>query len=853
MRRAAGATTLLLLYLSSPSASADVLPDDVLRLERDGKFAESRVLLQELKTPDAQTHLALLDEIERVDVIHRDYTQSGMHAEARRALEAVLAKLDATRDAYLILRVQRTIDGLRRPGDAEAMAQALLDRADGLLARGAHARAKEVYATVAASAAADVGQATVSRAKRGVLKAERARVDDEPATFMQELAGPMPGAGRTLLQWVLWGAVIGLLFFLGGRLRRTLLLRDGTVIELVDLTSSGDARGPANHELNEALKRAIDRIITVGAGRGSATLEANALPESGARPEDGGLMPPERLNFVDPELEDPQLASYSAILQVAPVVQLGPVGINPQQLWQGLRWIFTRSHRHSVAGTLFQSDGQFVLQVSQIDRRTNKALHRWHALSPVISGRASCILDIATQIVLAEVEGTPITTNCESLRTYVAGAEALASADDAPDALASARRLLQRSVALDPNNWLGRFHLGIVLRKLGDTGSAVRNLRMLDDGIRRTLHDPDAAATSLRAYCDSRPDFPYIVRYHLASALAQSGDAASLRNAAVLFEEVTNAGSGPHAEALARNDRHLYLEMLGRSGTTALELGKLQERPSEQVGRQLQRCVEWFNQHAEELERISPADHAAARGLVLHGFGRYHYLHGNNPLAVKILKESTLLVPKFVDAHVNLAQAYLKGKDRVAPDWPLQVKTSLDRALTLDSTHAKARYVYAKFHFSEAARDLPKAEQYLRDGLPHVGTLFLYAQVLEGQGKYAEAAQALDRSFAMAKPTKQIGKRVDYRITLYGSCVLEMARAERRSPRLDWHIKKFDEVRKSVTDPKDSLLLQQRRDQIEAALKRRVTQSIAQQRAPAATGTAEPRKEPSADTTTAVG
>ena len=809
--------TLALLMVCTPHhAAADVLPDEVLRLERDGKFEEAKGLLATIKSADAEAHLALLAEVERAELIERDYLDRQMTAQAQQALESVISKLNVLRDVYLVLRVQRAIDEIRTRGSDEVMASALLDRADGLLATGAYARAKEVYAAVAMSNPAEVGASVVARSRRGIVAADRAALDAEPRTFVAELLHPMPATARTLSQWLVWGTIALALLVAAGTIRRRVLLRRGNIIELFDLTASGEARAPANHELNHALNAAIQRMIGAGVGRGSATLEAYSAPDGVSSSEDGGLVPSEGLGFVDPELQGPELAKFNEIVQVAPVVQLGPVGLNPRQLWELIRWFFTPTFRHSVTGTLFESDGHIVLHVSYVDRLKNRQVHRWRATAPAAGGRAACLIDVAAQMVLANAAGASVTSDCDSLRNYVAGLDALAAGVDNPSSLEVARTMLQRSVTLDATNWLARFHLGIVLRKIGDTASAARQLKALDDVIEgvRDGRSEEPGFESLRAYCDQRPDFPYIVRYHLASALAQSGDADNVKQARAQFLELINLPDAPHSAGL-QTVRLRHLEMLGRSGETALLVPQLQEKSMGPVEKRIDAHMAWFEQNSAALELASAADHSVARGIVLHAFGRFQYLHGNFRRAIKALKEATILVPRFPDPHVNLASVYLKWKGKAAQDWPLHVKAALDRALAVDPMHGKARYIYAKFYYSDAVRDLAKAEAYLRDSLPHSGTLFLYGQVLEAQGKYVEALQALERSFAMEE------QGVDFRVRLYANCALEAARGGAPLGIMERSRQRLDQYRRTVEDANETIRLTELLHNLDAEIEER--------------------------------
>ena len=800
MRRvhpATGAVAVLLLVSSFAIASANPLPDSIRVLERDGKFDQAKQLLASMTDVDAVKHAALLADVERVETIANDYVAEARYVEARRALSGLLPALDPVRDSYLVLRVQRTIDRMLRTfrSQQEEDALAMLDRADSFYARGAYTRARTVYEAVAMQNAEDVGSEVLTRAKRGVAKSQRAAIDAEPLTLYDEALQPVPAALRTLAIWTIW--IVGLLtaFVALRALHGQLLTREGHVVNLVDLTASADVRSVANHELSRALIHTMNRI-----GRAeprAPTLRAAAAPSSAIGDE---WMPGERLPFVDATPDAPALSSLTEFVQATPTVQVGPIGINPRQVMELGQALVKRRFRHTLSGTLFEHDGSLILQAAMYDR-TKRSAAPWHASVSASAGRASCLADVAAQVVVSMSTGKVLTSNPNSLRQYVAGLDALASATTDPASLVPARQAFQRALDADRDNWLARFNLAIVFRRLGDPGAAVHHLR--------TLRDRPSDAQ--REHLKTRPDFAYLVLYQLGSALTQSGAPDEMQEAETCFDTLIKLAAG---EGDRLRPYVLYLRMLGRSGDTSRLLAVLDHDNKGEVLAGVSAHEQWFEEKAKELMNAWPDDYQIARGVMKYGLGRLQYLHGNFRLAIRPLKDATMLVPDFADAFVNLGQVYLKWKEKTADDWPRCVRAALDRALAIDPHHDKAKYIYAKFYVSDAARDLDAAEKLLRECELHPSTLFLLGQVLADREQFAEALDALDRSLSL-------DGRADYRLQLYGKTTLDLVRAKGPMRTVSRARERFIFYMKAEKDQKDTdrlnSLLKQIDDAINAA------------------------------------
>ena len=521
---ATGAVVVLLLVCSSVLWAASPLPDAVRILERDGKFDDAKRLLATLTDADAAKHAALLADVERVETIANDYVAEARYAEAQRALSGLLPTLDPVRDSYLVLRVQRNINRLRRAfgSQPEQDALAMLDRADGLYARGAYTRAKGVYEAVAMQNAEDVGTEVLRRAKRGVAKSQRAAIDAEPLTLYDEALQPVPTALRTLTIWMIW--IVGLLtaFVALRALHGQLFTRAGHVVNLVDLTASPELRGAANHELSRALIQTMNRV-----GRASRARQLCAPPphqhphRTNGRPASDcpSSMPPRMLRRCRRSPSPTGNADRPARTdrhQSAPGHGARPGVVQAAVSTHAERnTVRTRRLAHPACGDVRPRTAHGGTMACKRERVCG---------SGVLPGRrrgAGRRRHVHRQGAHLE-SGKPAPVRCRPGCT---------DGCDQRSGLPRARATgVQRALDADRDNWLARFHLAIVFRRLADPGAAIHHLRTLRD----------RPSDSLRQHLETRPDFAYLVLYQLGSALTQSGGPEEMAEAETCFDSRSN-------------------------------------------------------------------------------------------------------------------------------------------------------------------------------------------------------------------------------------------------------------------------------------------------------------------------
>ena len=762
------------LFLSAGAVSAaptDPLPSEIQTLEAAGRFPEAKTRLQSLKPPldanDVKEHSGLIDKMTALFRVIDAYVQNGLTTQATGALTTFLGTVSAPRDAYLAVAVQRRLAELKQPSPSErsrlaAIEQAARDaltRADAYLGRGSYTSAKDAYTPVAALT--DISDETKARARLGVAKATQLEFEDQPVGPVAIVFRSLRDGARTVLQWLLtfvsFLLPVALLLWIVPRL----LLKRERSLELVDLSVPGGS-APANRELTQELQDVIDRIR--GAGPGSAKLDASGFGDG--LNEDGGALPAPELVFVTPAVDAPELAKQLDAFVSSTPITVGGIGLNPLQLWTLIRRLMTRRARHAFIGTLTTYDNTLTLRLTREDRLFGSKTE-WRSSAPMSSAEAriSCLVDIASRIVLDGQNTSTATSDCHSLKEYILGLYTLGTSN-APAALKTATAHFQMALDRDAHNWLARFQLALCARGRRDTRTAIQHLMWF-------AGQEAADSASLQKHIERHPDFPHVVQYQLASTLSLASEDREEPEVGRMLDGLIALETSAEGKTLDSDpDKRLRLVMLARSGQSTRDAMRCSLQRHDQVIREarqrLREHLDWFDKHAEALQRAAPTGHPLARGIVLHAYGRIRFSGGDRKGAIESLSEATALMPTYAEVHVDLAKAYLEHKGK--SDWPQQVTRLLERALELDPENAKAAFVYARFYFAEETRDYAKAEPYLTAAPFDPASLFMLAQVLNNRGSYADTLGVLERAIALQEqgPT--------FRVRLYADSLLELVK-----------------------------------------------------------------------------
>ncbi len=787
------ALALCLLQGTVSALPSDPLPEAIRTREADGRLPEVRKHLETLNPPlgaeDLKAHLELIDKTTNLLAVVDAYLKSGLTKQAIDALTAFLPSVSQARDAGLAIAVQRRLAELQTRSPAEVKrqeaieqaARAALTRADTYFTRGLYQKAKDAYDAVAKQTD-PISEDTKVRAKLRVENATQKLFDEEPYGTLPTVYRSLRDAALTVWQWALTFVVVLAIIFV---LRRIWLINTRS-LELVDATLPV-ASAAANRELAQELQDVIDRIRE--AGLDSPKLDASGIGdvanEEPSGPSDSGgqssKLPPANLVFVTPPVDAPELArDLDAFVSSTPTIQVAGIGFNPQQLWTFIKRAMTPRPRHAFTGTLTAYDNTLTLRLMHEDRLFGSKTE-WRAFAPsaAAGARISCLVDIASRLVLDGKNTSTATSDCHSLKEYILGLYALTA--NTADAFKKATAHFQDAFDRDSGNWLARFQLALCARDRRDT--AARHLTWFTG--------PEAVASkSLQAHIKRHPDFPYVVQYQLASTMSLASEDREDPDVGRILDGLIALETNADGEKLEPAKR-LRLVMLARSGKSSREAVRVSLDRDDPAGNErarearerLRAHVTWFDEHASHLQRAAPSGHPLARGVVLHAYGRVQFSSGDRNGAIESLTEAADLMPTYADVRVDLAKAHLDQKRKA--DWPWRVTSLLDSALALDPGNAKAKFVYARFYFAEETRNYAKAEPYLTAAPFDPVSLFMLAQVLINRGGYAESLGVLERAIALQKdgPT--------FRVRLYANALLELVKGATDTS--------------NVTDPKPNL------------------------------------------------
>ena len=386
-------------------------------------------------------------------------------------------------------------------------------------------------------------------------------------------------------------------------------------------------------------------------------------------------MPPPDLVFVTPPVDAPELArELDAFVSSTPAIQVGGIGFNPQQLWAFIKRALTPRARHAFIGTLTTYDNTLTLRLTREDRLFGTRTE-WRAFSPSASteARISCLVDIASRIVLDGENTSTATSDCHSLKEYILGLYALSA--NTQDAFKNATVHFQAALDRDEKNWLARFQLALCARGRKDTRTAIKHLTWFTGEEARV-------SESLQNHIKRHLDFPHVVQYQLASTRSLASEDREDPEVGRILDELITLETSEAGKKLDPAKR-LRLVMLARSGQStrdAVRCALVRDVNGIREARQrLHEHLHWFDQNADALQRAAPTGHPLARGIVLHAYGRIQFSSGDGNGAIESLTEAVDLMPTYAEVHVDLAKVHLERKSR--SDWPQRVTTLLDRAL----------------------------------------------------------------------------------------------------------------------------------------------------------------------------
>jgi tetratricopeptide (TPR) repeat protein len=734
-----------------------------LALEQQGRFKEAAALLASARRlgPGKREHATALNQALKALDAAEIYRGGDQLEQAEMTLKSAMDKLDRVRDPYIFLKVSKRLAALTKTEHAEAdkEARAGLKRAAELESDEHYDDAAEAYGAVAS--ATDVSPSLVNEARVGKRRAQRedATAEDDQSVG-EEVGGWFADRGHDVADWAvtLLPLVLALVAF-------AILLRipywrrpEGgkTQIKMTDWGAERTERKQKSLALGQQFKAEIDAAAAAGAS-GAEVDETKDL--------DGSVVP-----GLSPAGDE--ISGIDDVIPEDSSIKIGPVAFNLAQLLNVFRTPFRRRPARELVGSLTTQTDRAIIAAELITADDQRPKPRWLVKAEGTSARADVLAELAIQVAV-DLGQSYVSGNWRSVRNYRKAVETLnwRSNDKAEERLVEARRLLQLALEDDQHNLLARFYLATVERALGRNMLAVKHLDFLET----LLNEDFVGRNGRKAFLGQHPEFPHLVAYNKAVALAKIDDWNCHKRAmailADLWTSVSKGDGQDSADAAVERRRLLALVRSTEASARVFELEEWRALPSDQQ----------LDKHRREtLEQIRKArsglagsrtdtsvresnTYLQARANAENAYGRaLDIMNGNVEEAVAALDTAVSLAPQFTDAWLNLASILIKHE--YGADWASRAQDALERALELAPKSPKAHYLRGEL-CEKQARDEEAVKEFTQVEGDYRAAMKL-AQLAGGKEDFKTAAEQMARSLKLRDDP-------DFRAILYVEYLLK--------------------------------------------------------------------------------
>jgi tetratricopeptide (TPR) repeat protein len=758
---------LLLFCLGSAPAYGTAppsafLPHYIFAAEQFGQFEAAENGLKDLddaekKAPDLLSHIKSLSETIRALQIADVYRKNGHADWAKALLDAQMARLDPVRDSLLLIALEREKANIQAEAleQADALARKRLTTAEALASAGKYDDALGVYDEVL-ELHGEVSPALIRDARIAKEEAVAKRAGALAPRFWAELGTAGATGARTVVQWLVYLAAGAALLLLFTFVRKQVPLYPGTILVLQDLTvSAADRESMSQHLVREILYRI--RELSSDQSGGAAIDRIKDLDSAG---------------LANLRIDIDPLAELAPLIQGSTAaLQIGPFSLNPGQFLAWFRSVLQRSPERLLQGSLYTQNNQTIVIVEQLSLTQGRMVEgRWEARG---DDRDTAVHRIATRIAF-ELAHSRVTTDWGSFKLYREALDQLfskapnARTEERQKCLECACEKLQEALRCDPANWVARFHLATAQRKLGNNRAAAENLEFLN----RMIIEAGSCG-SLSDFVREHPEFQYAVYYEWSVCLSKIRDRKALSRKAALKmlqglitkltgipqpagEDATlssnpQARIEPAALITLNEPQRLRLEMLARSARASVMLLAFESEDAQEIFRsenfskikEDHKWIEWLPLSTPELDWQA---YSLAHAVIENAYGRAAYLLGNISHATQSLQKALLLEPDLVDAYNNLAEIYIRQKDRSERDWLQEAKGLLIQALEISPQNQKAHYLLGRLYMD--TKESASAEEHFKKADLLAWSYFYRADMITPKNSPA-AVELLRKSLAL--------------------------------------------------------------------------------------------------------
>jgi tetratricopeptide (TPR) repeat protein len=477
----------------------------------------------------------------------------------------------------------------------------------------------------------------------------------------------------------------------------------------------------------------------------------------------------------------PLRAIEAAFANNAPL-SFGPLSINPLQIINIFKPFFRRRYHYELTGAITANGSQTACRV-HLDRSRQRVSRRsWEAVGSGADPKSQAIRIVAMQI-LADLDpgARQITTEWRSLASLREGFELMNDpshdADTRRKNWERARACFQDAVVIDPGNWLARFNLATIQRKLGFSPLAAEQFRELLD--ERSSGLPESQR--------------FAVMYNLASALQKTDDDRLSTQALSLLDQILVAADhksrdgspivNPTVARLAKSGKiATWADRLVRS-KRAMRRHKQTRDDITRFRANVDRCLADAQLTLDELEREiandgqNPEENNVVIAVILNALGQLQNLAKTQHEARDSFRRAIRLLPTFLEPQLNLAAAYVEHKGSLDPNWATRAEGLLQNVQNLDGTEPRAAFLLGSLYAHPVFGKTDEAVKQLTLALPSPQAGLRLGSLLLDLGKPADALRPL-LSAAEQEPRDSVA---NYLLAL---CALRLPADDQRRCRL---------------------------------------------------------------------
>lgn len=716
---------------SNPPKTQDVdeIKTQIFNAEKEQNWNEAIKLgnnINENQSQELKRHIDRIRSFVEHFKVSKLYSQSGDYADALAVLKRHLEELDKKQDPLLVLACQNEIQKIEDIlyHDIRKDAAEKVKQGENLLKSREYDQAILFFETVTKDTKPGISEELKGRAEIGKREAELAK--NKPVSFFFETWNTLKKEIRTILvllfYFILIIVFISIILWLRGRFG----FRPGIDIEFEDHTVTENERKEKDRQLSLDFVNLVRKIVVCRSGE----MESYKLMNLGS-----GYFP-----NITSSLGT--IASIATQIDSTPV-KFGPFSITTKQLFTYFFLLFKPRYESTLYGVLSKEDNRLVLRVETKSRRVSIGKKsRRKSVAPVnfeavetgtdFSARESVLLGVVSQF-LVSIATVIITEDWRSLKNFLEAEELLsqACADSVEDEkpLTDAQKKLTTSLRYDPSNWMARYKIATVLGKMGKDREACEQFEYIEKilnskSLWESLH--------FKELLKSRPDFLWIAWYNQAICRSRRKGELSKKGREYLEELKRDA------EDILKNGKNLDLKansklkyspvykeviinavqanrilILTRGALAAARCNLLEdlteridnqpylpenyilEDEKKKVFEEIVNDEQWLYEYVKKIAKGEWQVYAQAHAAAQNAVGRANFLMKNYEDAKKFLEWAIgyQMPANFSYPYINLAEVYIKCKDKLDNSWGNLAENLLKNVLAVSPDNKKANYL----------------------------------------------------------------------------------------------------------------------------------------------------------------